>query len=74
MAHYRLQGAAYALATGDATGEPVAACVFVFLDRRARARSRSPATTSPPRSPRSGELVAESGGARHLAPAVFAEP
>jgi ATP-dependent exoDNAse (exonuclease V) beta subunit len=32
MDHYRIQGAAYALATGDAVGEPVVACVFVFLD------------------------------------------
>ena len=30
--HYRIQGAAYALAVGEAVGEPVAACVFVFLD------------------------------------------
>jgi hypothetical protein len=28
---YRLQGAAYALAVGDATGEPVVDVVFVFL-------------------------------------------
>ena len=30
--HYRIQGAAYALAVAEAVGEPVAACVFVFLD------------------------------------------
>ena len=40
MAHYRIQGAAYALAVGDATGEPVVACVFVFLDPAGHAWSR----------------------------------
>ena len=29
--HYRLQGASYAVALEQATGEPVAECVFVFL-------------------------------------------
>jgi ATP-dependent exoDNAse (exonuclease V) beta subunit len=32
MQHYRIQGAAYAWAVADAVGDPVAACVFVFLD------------------------------------------
>jgi ATP-dependent exoDNAse (exonuclease V) beta subunit len=32
MARYRLQGASYALALELATGEPVASCVFLFLD------------------------------------------
>ncbi len=31
VARYRLQGAAYALAVGEATGEPVAGVTFVFL-------------------------------------------
>jgi ATP-dependent exoDNAse (exonuclease V) beta subunit len=31
VAHYRLQGAAYARAVAHATGRPVVACVFVFL-------------------------------------------
>jgi ATP-dependent exoDNAse (exonuclease V) beta subunit len=31
LARYRLQGAAYALALEEATGEPVARCVFLFL-------------------------------------------
>ncbi|HET6954884.1 MAG TPA: UvrD-helicase domain-containing protein, partial [Acidimicrobiales bacterium] len=31
VARYRVQGASYALAVGDATGEPVAEVVFVFL-------------------------------------------
>jgi ATP-dependent exoDNAse (exonuclease V) beta subunit len=31
VARYRLQGAAYAVALEQATGEPVAECVFVFL-------------------------------------------
>jgi ATP-dependent exoDNAse (exonuclease V) beta subunit len=31
VARYRLQGAAYAIALEQATGEPVAECVFVFL-------------------------------------------
>jgi ATP-dependent exoDNAse (exonuclease V) beta subunit len=31
LAHYRLQGAAYAVAIEAATGEPVRGCVFVFL-------------------------------------------
>jgi ATP-dependent exoDNAse (exonuclease V) beta subunit len=31
LAHYRVQGAAYAIAVGAATGEPVDRCVFVFL-------------------------------------------
>ncbi|HEX5096797.1 MAG TPA: UvrD-helicase domain-containing protein [Acidimicrobiia bacterium] len=30
--HYRIQGAAYALAVAQATGEPVSRCVFVFCD------------------------------------------
>ena len=30
--HYRIQGAAYALAVARATGEPVTRCVFVFCD------------------------------------------
>jgi ATP-dependent exoDNAse (exonuclease V) beta subunit len=30
--HYRVQAAAYALAVGDATGEPVVRCVLCFLD------------------------------------------
>jgi ATP-dependent helicase/nuclease subunit A len=32
LTHYRIQGAAYALAVADATGEAVARCVFCFLD------------------------------------------
>ncbi len=31
VARYRLQGASYALALAEATGEPVARCVFLFL-------------------------------------------
>ncbi len=31
LAHYRVQGAAYAIAVAAATGEPVDRCVFVFL-------------------------------------------
>jgi ATP-dependent exoDNAse (exonuclease V) beta subunit len=31
LAHYRVQGAAYAIAVSAATGEPVDRCVFVFL-------------------------------------------
>jgi ATP-dependent helicase/nuclease subunit A len=31
LAHYRVQAAAYALAVGDATGEPVVACVLCLL-------------------------------------------
>ena len=31
MARYRLQGASYAVALEQATGETVAECVFVFL-------------------------------------------
>jgi ATP-dependent exoDNAse (exonuclease V) beta subunit len=31
LAHYRVQGAAYAIAVGAATGERVDRCVFVFL-------------------------------------------
>jgi len=31
MAHYRVQGAAYAIAVSTATGEPVDRCVFLFL-------------------------------------------
>ena len=42
VARYRLQGAAYAVALEQATGESVAECVFVFLgDREARERSVS---------------------------------
>ena len=33
VSRYRLQGAAYAVALEQATGETVAECVFVFLDR-----------------------------------------
>ena len=41
---YRLQGAAYALAVGRATAEPVTRVVFLFLTpaRRRRARARRP--------------------------------
>jgi ATP-dependent exoDNAse (exonuclease V) beta subunit len=35
VARYRLQGAAYAVALEQATGEPVAECVFVFLGAEA---------------------------------------
>ncbi|HXY92623.1 MAG TPA: 3'-5' exonuclease, partial [Acidimicrobiia bacterium] len=39
VARYRLQGASYALALSEATGEPVARCVFLFLGtERAEAR------------------------------------
>jgi ATP-dependent helicase/nuclease subunit A len=31
LARYRLQGASYALAVAQATGEPVVRCVFLFL-------------------------------------------
>jgi hypothetical protein len=31
VARYRLQGASYALALAEATGEPVVRCVFLFL-------------------------------------------
>jgi ATP-dependent exoDNAse (exonuclease V) beta subunit len=42
VARYRLQGAAYAVALEQATGEAVAECVFVFLgDREARERTVS---------------------------------
>ncbi len=42
VARYRLQGAAYAVALEQATGESVAECVFVFLgDRDARERAVS---------------------------------
>ena len=34
VARYRLQGASYAVALEQATGEPVAECVFVFLGER----------------------------------------
>jgi ATP-dependent exoDNAse (exonuclease V) beta subunit len=46
VARYRLQGAAYAVALEQATGEPVAECVFVFLggdEARERAVSDLPA-------------------------------
>jgi ATP-dependent helicase/nuclease subunit A len=33
LARYRLQGASYALAVAQATGEPVVRCVFLFLGR-----------------------------------------
>ena len=39
VARYRLQGASYAVALEQATGEPVAECVFVFLGERRRARA-----------------------------------
>jgi hypothetical protein len=35
LAHYRVQGAAYAIAVATATGERVERCVFVFLSRGA---------------------------------------
>jgi hypothetical protein len=34
VARYRLQGASYALALAQTTGEPVARCVFLFLGER----------------------------------------
>ena len=42
LAHYRVQGAAYAIAVAAATGARVDRCVFVFLSpgRRARGRDR----------------------------------
>jgi ATP-dependent helicase/nuclease subunit A len=42
VARYRLQGASYAVALEQATGTPVAECVFLFLgDREARERAVS---------------------------------
>ena len=35
LAHYQVQGAAYAIAVATATGERVERCVFVFLARGA---------------------------------------
>ncbi len=47
VARYRLQGAAYAVALEQATGESVAECVFVFLgDRDARERAVSDLPTA----------------------------
>ena len=47
VARYRLQGASYAVALEQATGEPVAECVFVFLgERDARERSVSDLPTA----------------------------
>jgi len=47
VARYRLQGASYAVALEQATGEPVAECVFVFLgERDARERPVSDLPTA----------------------------
>ena len=46
LAHYRVQGAAYAIAVETATGARRPLCVRVPLARWRRARSRSRATSS----------------------------
>jgi ATP-dependent helicase/nuclease subunit A len=61
VARYRLQGASYAVALEQATGEPVAECVFLFLgEREARERlvSDLPAAMAEVRA-----ALAASGGA-----------
>jgi ATP-dependent helicase/nuclease subunit A len=42
VARYRMQGAAYALAVADATGEPVVDVVFVFLTPEGAVERRLP--------------------------------
>ena len=67
VARYRLQGAAYAVALEQATGEPVAECVFVFLgdlDARERVVSDLPAAMREVRA----ALAASSVGATTPAP------
>jgi ATP-dependent helicase/nuclease subunit A len=75
LGHYRVQGAAYALAVAEAVGEPVHACVFVFLDPSG---AREIAVTG-------DELIGAVTDVRQLAaaerdepsplpPVVFAEP
>ena len=62
VARYRLQGASYAVALEQVTGEPVAECVFLFLgEREARGADRSAICRR--RWPRYEQLLAASGGA-----------
>ena len=75
MDHYRIQGAAYALATGDAVGEPVVACVFVFLDPAGAREIAIAGADLATAIAQVRRLVAEERLAPSpLAPAVFAEP
>jgi ATP-dependent exoDNAse (exonuclease V) beta subunit len=67
LARYRLQGASYAMALEQATGEPVAECVFVFLggdDARERVVSDLPDARREVRA----ALAASSAGATTRAP------
>ena len=67
LARYRLQGASYAVALEQATGEPVAECVFVFLgdhDARERVVSDLPEAMREVRA----ALAASSAGATTPAP------
>jgi ATP-dependent exoDNAse (exonuclease V) beta subunit len=75
MDHYRIQGAAYALATGDAVGEPVVACVFVFLDPAGAREIAIAGADLATAVAQVGQLVSEERRAPSpLASAVFAEP
>jgi hypothetical protein len=73
--HYRIQGAAYALATGEAVGEPVVACVFVFLDPAGAREITIDGADLASAVATVRALVAEERRAPSpLAPAGFAEP
>ncbi len=73
--HYRIQGAAYTLAVAEAVGDPVAACVFVFLDPDG-AREVTIAGDELAAAVAEVRILvgAERTDPSPLAPAVFAEP
>ncbi len=73
--HYRIQGAAYALAVAEAVGDPVAACVFVFLDPDGAHEVTIAGDALAAAVVEVRTLVeAERADPSPLAPAVFAEP
>ncbi|MGQ0826685.1 MAG: UvrD-helicase domain-containing protein [Actinomycetota bacterium] len=74
LAHYQVQGAAYALAVAAATGEPVARCVFVFLDPNgARTVVVDGAALEAATANVHSLIAAERDAPTPLPPAVFAE-
>jgi hypothetical protein len=73
--HYRIQGAAYAMAVGAATGEPVHRCVFVFCDPEgAREVVLDDAVLDEAIADVRELIAAERDLPTPLPPAVFAEP
>ena len=66
VARYRLQGASYTLALEIATGEPVAACVFLFLGQAAQGPAL-PAEQGPALPAEQGPALPATGSAEERA-------